>query len=655
MSDDNEFVFAPLGGLGEIGMNCALYGFGPPRSRKWLMVDLGVAFAGDDLPGVDLIMPDLTFIEKVKKDLVGLIITHAHEDHIGALADLWPRLGVQVYATRFAAGLAEARRLGEPGAPKIPIKIVAQGARLDIGPFNVEFIPVAHSIPESCALAIRTPAGLVVHTGDWKIDPTPMVGCADRRAPPQGARRRGRSRADLRFDQRPARGREPVGGRRRAEPLGSGRQGQGPRRRHDLRLQRRAPARGGGGGLRQRPPGDDHRPRDGARHRGRARMRLSRRRAAVARAGPVRAPAARQGAGARHRQPGRTARGAGAHRRGRTSRASLASGDRVIFSSRTIPGNEKAVGKIINGLVDAGRRGRHRPHRISSMSPAIRAAPSSPRCTPGSSRRSPFPRMASRCICPSTPPSPRRKASARSCAPSTATSCASPTATRGVVGRARHGRLYKDGEILLPTGDDCVGQRRKLSFAGIVSIALALTAKGEMAGDPDVMIAGLPKATRDGRRPRRDRRLRDIRDVREPAARQAARRRFRLRRRRARRAQRRQRRLGQEADGARAGRRRLSGEPMIGRLNHVAIAVADLEGRGRALSRQPRRDASAPPAAARAWRHGRVRRTAEHQDRTAPAARRRFADRQIPARRIPTAACITSASRSTTSSPRATS
>ena len=120
--------------------------------------------------------PRHKFVEKVKKDLVGIIITHAHEDHIGALVDLWPRLGARVYATRFAAGLLEARRLGEPGAPKIPVEIVAQGARLEIGPFDVEFIPVAHSIPESCALAIRTPAGLIVHTGDWKIDATPLVG-----------------------------------------------------------------------------------------------------------------------------------------------------------------------------------------------------------------------------------------------------------------------------------------------------------------------------------------------------------------------------------------------------------------------------------------------------------------------------------------------
>src|SRR5271165_310362 len=171
MTDDGEFVFAALGGLGEIGMNCALYGYGPPKARKWLMVDLGVAFAGDDLPGVDLVMPDVGFIEKVKKDLAGIIITHAHEDHIGALADLWPSLGAQVYASPFAAGLAEARRLGEPGAPQIPIVIVRPSARVTIGPCDLEFVPAAHSSPESSALTTRTPAGILVHTGDWKNDP----------------------------------------------------------------------------------------------------------------------------------------------------------------------------------------------------------------------------------------------------------------------------------------------------------------------------------------------------------------------------------------------------------------------------------------------------------------------------------------------------
>ena len=176
MTSENELVFVPLGGLGEIGMNCALYGYGPANARQWLMVDLGVAFAAEDLPGIDLVMPDLDFIEKAKKGLAGIVITHAHEDHIGALAELWPGLSAPVYMTRFAAGLAEARRLGEPGAPRIPLKVVGFREKVAIGPFSVEFIPVAHSIPESAALAIRTPAGLVVHTADWKIDPTPVVG-----------------------------------------------------------------------------------------------------------------------------------------------------------------------------------------------------------------------------------------------------------------------------------------------------------------------------------------------------------------------------------------------------------------------------------------------------------------------------------------------
>ena len=176
MAEDNEFVFVPLGGLGEIGMNCALYGYGPASARQWLMVDLGIGFADEDLPGVDLIMPDLSFIEKAKKNLVGVVITHAHEDHMGALVELWPDLRAPVYMTRFAAGLVESRRLGEPGAPEIPLKVVQLGEKVVIGPFVVEFIPVAHSIPESSALAIRTPAGLVVHTADWKIDPTPIIG-----------------------------------------------------------------------------------------------------------------------------------------------------------------------------------------------------------------------------------------------------------------------------------------------------------------------------------------------------------------------------------------------------------------------------------------------------------------------------------------------
>jgi ribonuclease J len=173
----NELVFVPLGGLGEIGMNAALYGFGPNERRKWILVDCGIGFAGEErLPGIDLMFPDLTFIEEERDNLLAIMITHAHEDHIGALAELWPRLRVPVYATRFAVGVLEARRLGEPGAPKVELREIAPGQRIPIGPFEVEYVPVAHSIPESNALAIRTPLGLVLHTGDWKLDDTPFVG-----------------------------------------------------------------------------------------------------------------------------------------------------------------------------------------------------------------------------------------------------------------------------------------------------------------------------------------------------------------------------------------------------------------------------------------------------------------------------------------------
>jgi len=172
----DELVFVPLGGLGEIGMNAALYGFGPPRARKWILVDCGLAFAGPDLPGIDLIMPDLTFIEGMRKDLLALIITHAHEDHVGAIAQMWPRLRCPIYATQFAADLLVARRLGDEGAPDVDMRIYAPGDQLVIGPFAIEPVRMAHSIPESIALAIRTDAGLVVHSGDWKIDPTPVAG-----------------------------------------------------------------------------------------------------------------------------------------------------------------------------------------------------------------------------------------------------------------------------------------------------------------------------------------------------------------------------------------------------------------------------------------------------------------------------------------------
>ena len=171
-----ELVFLPLGGVGEIGMNFALYGYGPATKREWIVVDVGVTFPDASLPGVDLVLPDIRFIESQLQNLRGIVITHAHEDHYGALLDLWPRLKVPVWMTPFAAGLLEAKRQGEHGMAKPNVIIYRAGETFTVGPFSIEAIPVSHSIPEPVSLAITTPLGTVVHTGDWKLDPAPEIG-----------------------------------------------------------------------------------------------------------------------------------------------------------------------------------------------------------------------------------------------------------------------------------------------------------------------------------------------------------------------------------------------------------------------------------------------------------------------------------------------
>ena len=497
MTDDSELVFAPLGGLGEIGMNCALYGYGPANARQWLMVDLGVAFAGEDLPGVDLIMPDLSFIEKAKKNLVGIVITHAHEDHIGALAELWPDLGAPVYMTRFAAGLAEARRLGEPGAPKIPLRIVAQGEKVAIGPFVVEFIAVAHSIPESTALAIRTPAGLVVHTADWKIDPSPIIGLPTDEARLKALGDEGvlalvcDSTNVLREGESPserdvaktlawlvgeAKGRvvvttfaSNVARLRSAAEAGfaAGRQvcilGRA--------IERVVAVARECGMLDGVPPflGMD------------AFERLPRDRILALATGSQGEPRAALARMAEDEHP----------------TAELSAGDTVIFSSRTIPGNEKAVGKIINAFATA------RVEVITDRTALVHVS--------GHPRRAEMAKMYAWVR-------PRIAVPAHG-EPLHLSEHAAFAIAQGVPqvlrafdgdlirlapgdvsasGSVASGRRLKDGAILLPADQESVGQRRRLAFAGVVSVALALTPKGEMAGDPDVMIAGLPERTREG-------------------------------------------------------------------------------------------------------------------------------------------------------------
>ena len=173
---DDELVFLPLGGSNEIGMNFNLYGYGPPHDRKWVVVDLGVTFGDQTTPGVEVILPDPEFIEEHAHRILGIVLTHAHEDHIGAVAWLWPRLRAPVYATPFTAYILREKLREADLLDEVEITEVALGGTIELGPFKLELITLTHSIPEPNGLAIKTPLGVILHTGDWKIDPDPLLG-----------------------------------------------------------------------------------------------------------------------------------------------------------------------------------------------------------------------------------------------------------------------------------------------------------------------------------------------------------------------------------------------------------------------------------------------------------------------------------------------
>lgn len=173
---NDELVFLPLGGSNEIGMNFNLYGYGPESDRKWIVVDLGITFGDQTTPGIEVILPDPTFIEEYADDILGIVLTHAHEDHIGAVAWLWPRLKAPVYATPFTAFLLREKLRDAGLLDEVDITEVPLSGKFALGPFELELITLTHSIPEPNGLAIRTPLGTILHTGDWKIDPDPMLG-----------------------------------------------------------------------------------------------------------------------------------------------------------------------------------------------------------------------------------------------------------------------------------------------------------------------------------------------------------------------------------------------------------------------------------------------------------------------------------------------
>ena len=171
-----ELLFCPLGGSGEIGMNMNLFDYGKPGVQKWIIVDIGVTFADDTVPGVDLIYPDPGFIVNKKDDLLGIVLTHAHEDHIGAIAHIWPKLKCKIYVTPFTSVLIS-EKFKEKKIDITPfLKIVELNSTLTLKPFTIEFITLTHSILEPNGLRIQTPAGNILHTGDWKVDPNPLIG-----------------------------------------------------------------------------------------------------------------------------------------------------------------------------------------------------------------------------------------------------------------------------------------------------------------------------------------------------------------------------------------------------------------------------------------------------------------------------------------------
>src|SRR5579883_1077624 len=497
-TSSDELVFAPLGGVGEIGMNLSVYGFGRDGARKWLAVDLGVAFAGDDLPGIDLIMPDIRFLLEERHNLLGLVLTHAHEDHFGAIIDLWPRLRVPIYATPFTASLFEAKRLAEQGAPDIPIKVVPLGGRLSFGPFDVELVSMAHSIPESNGLIIRTPLGAVLHTGDWKLDPTPVLGlptdeaklrklgadgCLALVGDSTNAVRDGRSPSETDVAKSlaelikasPAR----VAVTTFASNVGRIRAVADAARACERevvvvgramdRIIQVARETGYLEGV------QDFRGTDTYGY-------LPPDKVVALCTGSQGEPRAALARIAKDEHPDVT----------------LARGDRVIFSSRTIPGNEKAVGAVINGLVTQGIE------VITDRTHLVHVS--------GHPRRAEMEDLFSWVRPHIAVPVhgealhlAEHAALARKVGVPQTLMCGNGDVVRiapgpaGIVDELPQGRLYRDGRLIVDAEQRTVPDRRRLGLAGVVSIALALDGKGALAGEPAIDSIGIPELTMDGR------------------------------------------------------------------------------------------------------------------------------------------------------------
>jgi ribonuclease J len=493
----DELVFLPLGGVGEIGMNLGLYGLGPRRNRTWLAVDLGIAFEAQDAPGVDVIFPDISHLEEERASLAGIVITHAHEDHFGGLIELWPRLRVPVYATAFTANLVMAKLASEPGAEPVPITPVTPGRRFNVGPFEVEYINGTHSVPESHALAIRTPLGVVLHSGDWKLDPTPVLGAPTDVARLQeigregvlalvgdstNAMREGRSPSEAEVARELAEVvREATGhiafttfssnvSRLRSIALAAqaaGREvvviGRAIRRVLDVA--------GELGMLEGLPPFLEEE----------AYQHLPRNKVAALVTGSQGEPRAA------------LARVATEEHRNFV----LDRGDTLVFSSRAIPGNEVAINRIVNTMIARGVRVITDRDRLVHVS--------------GHPRRDEMREMYG-WIKPSIAVPVHGEAMHLAAHAELAIDMGVPTVK--VIGNGdvlrlapgpvdkvdevEAGRIYRDGTLIGNLEAMGVPGRRRLSFAGHVAVSVVLDNRGEIVADPEIELTGLPLADRDG-------------------------------------------------------------------------------------------------------------------------------------------------------------
>ncbi|HEX2538759.1 MAG TPA: ribonuclease J [Pseudolabrys sp.] len=492
-----DLVFAPLGGVGEIGMNLSIYGYGPQNKRQWLAVDVGVSFAAEEhLPGVDLILPDIRFLVEERKNLAGIVITHAHEDHFGALLELWPRLKVPVYATPFTAALIEAKRRGEPGAPEIPVTVIPVGGRFTVGAFDVELVTMTHSIPEANALILRTPAGTVLHTGDWKIDPTPILGdptdeaklralgqegCLALIGDSTNSVREGRSPSEADVAKtlteliKGAKGRVAVTtfasnvGRLRsvAEAARAAEREVIVVGRAMDRVSLIARELGLFGNL------PDFRPMEAYGY-------LPPNKVVALCTGSQGEPRAALSRIAEDQHP----------------EVTLARGDTVIYSARMIPGNEKAVGRVLNGLIEQG------VEVVTDRTHLVHVS--------GHPRRAEVEELISwvkpQILIPAHGEAlhlSEHAKIARKMGVPEVIQCRNGDLVRlapkaGLIDEVPAGRIYKDGRLLVDAQQRTVADRRRLSFAGSVSVALALTEKGELADDPSYDLLGIPERDRDG-------------------------------------------------------------------------------------------------------------------------------------------------------------